>query len=48
MLSSSSSSSQLHSHLKTDGAGAVQSLFPFLLQYGPAGWPGSPAGSSSV
>lgn len=24
----------------------MQSLFPLLLQYGPAGWPGSPAGSS--
>lgn len=39
MLSSSSSSSWLHSHLKTAGAGAVQSLFPLLLQYGPAGRP---------
>lgn len=45
-MSSSSSSFRLHSHLKTAGAGAVQFLFPLLLQYGLAGRPGSPAGSS--
>lgn len=32
-----SSSSQLHSHLKTAGARAVHSLLPLLLQYGLAG-----------